>query len=1060
MSTDYRDQLQIALGTAYTIERELGGGGMSRVFLAEENALGRKVVVKVLPPDLLTGLSVDRFKREIRLAANLQQAQIVPVLSTGEVDGIPYYTMPFVDGESLRATLARTGPLPMTEVVGILRDVTRALSYAHEHGVVHRDIKPDNVLLSGGTAVVTDFGIAKAISAARERTADAELTQLGTSIGTPAYISPEQAAGDPDVDHRADIYSLGCMAYELLAGHSPFEGRTPQRMLAAHLTETPVPIEAIRPDVPPALAALVRQCLEKDPAARPQSASEISSQLDAATSGSSAAMPALLLSGPGAGRRALLAYAAMFVAVALVAKAAVVALGLPDWVFGGAVTLMAIGLPVMFVTAYAHVTARRAATRTPPLTPGGTLAAPATMTAMAMRASSHLTWRRNFKYAAGAIGAFTVIVAAIMMLRLFGIGPVASLLAAGTLSGRERLLVVDFDAGKDSSLSHVMTEAVRMNLGQSSAVSIMPPTAVAAALQRMQKPPATRIDLPLAREIALREGAKAIVAGSATPIGNGYVVSLRLVSADSGSDLAAFQKTVDGPSQLLDAIDGLTRKLRGRIGESLKTVRDAPALEKVTTGSMDALRKYAEANRALDLSGDYAKAATLLREAVAKDTNFAMAYRKLGVTLSNLGMPRPQSDSALTRAYQLRDRLTDKERYLTIATYYMAGPGRNRQKAAEAFEQALAIDPTDVTAATNLATNLLSRRQNARAESLYTSLAQPSRATQSTMSALIGVLFNSGRVAVAESVYAELLKRFPNAQLAQTMPAYFMYQRGQLDSVDAFWQVRRVGTNPLLRLGALSNLSTQALLRGRLHDALMLRDEATAANVARGVPTNPLNDSLTSVAVDIWYRGRNEEGLRKLDASLARVPLRSLPIERRPYSSVATYYAWAGHPEKARAILAQFDADVTDTTLRAAYAPARHGILAEILLAEKKPVDALKEFWRSDSLPDGPSSNCSFCIDVDLGRAFDMANMPDSAIAHWETYVGATYLGRVGMDALYLAGIRKRLGEMYEAKGNTQRAATNYAAFLALWKGADPELQPKVQEVRRRLARLKDAGGR
>src|SRR5262245_18891493 len=164
---DQRTQLQASLGSAYTLERELGGGGMSRVYVAEETALGRKVVVKVLPPDRSAGLDADRFHREIQLAAKLQQAQIVPVLSAGQVDGVPYYTMPFVEGESLRARLARDGALPVQDVVNILRDVTRALAYAHSHGVVHRDIKPDNVLLSGGSAVVTDFGIAKAISAAR-----------------------------------------------------------------------------------------------------------------------------------------------------------------------------------------------------------------------------------------------------------------------------------------------------------------------------------------------------------------------------------------------------------------------------------------------------------------------------------------------------------------------------------------------------------------------------------------------------------------------------------------------------------------------------------------------------------------------------------------------------------------------------------------------------------------------------------------------------------------------------------------------------------------------------
>src|SRR5919197_4054089 len=204
---DQRSQLQSALGSAYTLERELGGGGMSRVFLAEERALGRKVVVKVLPPELSAGVNAERFNREIQLAARLQQAQIVPVLTAGQVDGVSYYTMPFVEGESLRARLAREGALPIADVVSVLRDVTRALAYAHDHGVVHRDIKPDNVLLSGGTAVVTDFGIAKAISAARTSSNDTALTLLGTSVGTPAYISPEQAAGDPEVDHRADIYS-------------------------------------------------------------------------------------------------------------------------------------------------------------------------------------------------------------------------------------------------------------------------------------------------------------------------------------------------------------------------------------------------------------------------------------------------------------------------------------------------------------------------------------------------------------------------------------------------------------------------------------------------------------------------------------------------------------------------------------------------------------------------------------------------------------------------------------------------------------------------------------
>ncbi|MGI8842544.1 MAG: protein kinase domain-containing protein [Gemmatimonadaceae bacterium] len=284
-----RDQLQASLGSAYTLERELGGGGMSRVFVAEEARLRRKLVVKVLLPELAAGVSAERFQREIELAASLQQANIVPVITAGETDGLPYYMMPFVDGLSLRARLERNGALPVGEAMSVLRDVTRALAYAHERGVVHRDIKPENILLSGDAAVVTDFGIAKALSASRTQAPGGTLTQVGTSIGTPAYMAPEQAAGDPDTDHRADLYALGCVAYEMLAGAAPFAGRPTHQLFAAHLTEIPGPLGATRPDVPRAIAQLVARLLEKDPARRPQSAREVLHALDGATKGAGAA---------------------------------------------------------------------------------------------------------------------------------------------------------------------------------------------------------------------------------------------------------------------------------------------------------------------------------------------------------------------------------------------------------------------------------------------------------------------------------------------------------------------------------------------------------------------------------------------------------------------------------------------------------------------------------------------------------------------------------------------------------------------------------------------------
>jgi serine/threonine protein kinase len=275
-----QQQLQTTLGDAYRLEGELGGGGMSRVFVALETALGRKVVIKVLLPELAAGVSVDRFRREIQLAAQLQHPHIVPLLSAGEFQGLPYFIMPFVSGESLRARMMRSGELPIPESVRILRDVVSALAYAHSFGVVHRDIKPDNVLISGGVAVVTDFGVAKAVTASSGSSAPA-LTSLGLALGTPAYMAPEQASGDAHVDHRADIYALGVMAYEMLSGRPLFPGRPLQAVLAAHVIETPEPVDRLRPAVSPLLASLVMSCLAKRPADRPQSGTDVLHALDA-----------------------------------------------------------------------------------------------------------------------------------------------------------------------------------------------------------------------------------------------------------------------------------------------------------------------------------------------------------------------------------------------------------------------------------------------------------------------------------------------------------------------------------------------------------------------------------------------------------------------------------------------------------------------------------------------------------------------------------------------------------------------------------------------------------
>jgi tetratricopeptide (TPR) repeat protein len=1044
-----REQLQKTLGDAYRLERELGGGGMSRVFLAEERRLERKVVVKVLSPDLAQGLSAERFEREIRTVAALQQANIVPVLTAGETDGLPFYTMPFVEGESLRVHLGR-GPVPINEVISIVRDVAKALGYAHQRGVVHRDIKPDNVLLSGGTAVVTDFGIAKAISAARTDSGSETLTQIGTSIGTPAYMAPEQAAGDPNVDHRADIYALGAMAYELLAGHPVFANRTPQRMLAAHMSEAPRPVAELRGDVPASLAELVMRCLAKNPDERPPTAGDIARVLDTITSGGgSPAMPAVLLGGPGMFKKALAIYAAAFVVVAVVARAAIIGIGLPEWVFAGSLIVMALGLPVVLWTGYVQRVTRRALAATPTFTPGGTPSTThGTLANIALKAAPHVSWYRTARGGMYAFGVFIALVAAFMTLRSLGIGPFGTLLAAGRLSGRDPILLTDFKTtNADTSLGRVVSDAVRAGLSGSSAFTLMSPVAIVGSLERMQKPSQTRIDFETAREIAQREGLKAIVDGEITGVEGGYIVSIRLVRADSAIVLASFRETGTGPQGLIDAADKLARALRGKAGESLRSVNATPSLSRATTSSLDALRKYSEANRANSVGNP--RSIILAREAVALDSTFASAWSGLAANLSNFGGTQSAIDSALANAYKYRDRLPVQERDAVTARYFWLGPGRDRRKALAAYEAILQRDSIPAVMV-NLGEVLRSRREFARAESLNVAASRLLPDAATSRGNTIELQLDQGKVKEAAAIAVQMKE--VSAIYAAARRPYVLYAQGELAVGRAFADsILKVGGEARRRIG-LPAARAWALLDGRLRDYTTYTDESKET---RDAPLT--DDEVFGISVGIAAKGPTPADVARLEAAIARIAFRDLPMVDRPYLGVAGAYARAGSVEKARAMLARYNAEMTDTSLRRVQTPDLHDALAEIALASGKPLEALTEFRLGDIAYDGgPADECAPCLSFNLARAYDAAGKADSAVMMFEKYLATPYWLKASaeMDPLRLPAMHERLGQLYEAMGKSEKAAEHYRAFIDLWKNADPELQPRVADAKRRLARL------
>ncbi|HET7023634.1 MAG TPA: protein kinase [Gemmatimonadales bacterium] len=1055
---DLQSQLQAHLGQTFVIERELGGGGMSRVFLANEVRLGRKVVIKVLSPDLVQGINAQRFEREILLAASLQQANIVPVLSAGEVDGLPYFTMPYVDGESLRKRLS-AGPIPIHDVIAILRDVTKALAYAHARGIVHRDIKPDNVLLSGGTAVVTDFGIAKALSASRGADSGVTLTQLGTAIGTPAYMAPEQVAGDPNLDHRVDLYALGCVAHELLTGQAPFADRTPQKVLAAHLSEAAVPVTTLRADCPPALATLVTHLLRKDPADRVQSAVDVLHDLDAVSVTSSQTSA---LSAPGMLPKALALYVLATGAAAILAKAAVVGIGLPDWVFPGTMIVMLLGLPALLITAYVKRVARQAIAATPTLTPGGTtLPRPpgGTIATLALKANPHVSWRRTARGGMYTMGAFVVVIAGFMTLRALGIGPWGSLLARGALAHDSRIVLASFSAAPDdSSLAPIVGEAVRAALSQSTSIRVMDPVEVAPILQQMKRAPGATLDAPTAREVATRSGAAAVLTGRLARAGTGYAVSLELTRATDGSSLASYQATADGPKDLLTVVDGLAKKLRGRIGESLRQVQRAVPLAQATTSSLEALRIYSEAAEANDVDQDFDRAVQLARQAVAIDSTFALAWRKLAVALVNSSSSPLAVDSALDQAMKYADRLPDREKYLVHGFYYeqhrtQADPA----KALTAYQAVYAVDSSNTTA-----TNEMMRLYGARGEydssSYYARRQFEIQPNVRNGAVLAGTLSLSRGTDAAGKLLDSIVRADPGAAgNSVVLLTRFGLDRqlGLMDSAAAVAGALSRSPQVPTSITGQDFESRLATVAGQLSRATTLYDQVTTILAKRGGAA--AIDGMAEAEMDIRFRGRSADGVRRLDGIVAGRQWAAAGPIQRPYTEVATLYALAGNPDRARTILARYQQEDPEGFRAVTSQPDIGAARGEIALAAGNTAEALQQFRNSRPLNGNGAVACSGCVSFNLARAFDRAGQTDSAIAEFERYLGTPVVLRE--DFVALAAVHKRLGELYDGKNEPKKAIEQYAAFTDQWKNADADLQPVVTDVRKRLNELRSREG-
>ena len=1041
---DLAARLQSALGESYRIDRELGGGGMSRVFLAEEARLGRKVVVKVLPPEMSAAVQTERFQREIQVAASLQHPHIVPLLTAGAAGDLLYYVMPFIEGESLDAKLAREGALPVPEAVRILRDVVDALAYSHGRGVIHRDIKPANVMLSGRHAMVTDFGVAKAVSASS--VTGGSLTSLGIALGTPAYMAPEQAAADPNVDHRADLYSLGAVAYEMLAGRKPYEAPTPQAMLAAHVSGTPDPVSRYRASIPPALAGAVMRCLEKHPADRWQAAADLSQALESAVTPSGGMTPASTAPYPAARDAAWAAYrrdhpgriAGLFLGAAagitVLAFAVTRLAGLPDWNWIGAAILMAIGFPIVLYTS--RLERRRAEARTQ-----GTLR-------FEPEPLHHgwFTWRRALLGGALALGGLAVLTAGYAGARALGIGPGRTLVSSGVLGETDRLILADFiNRTADSTLGPSVTEALRVDLGQSKVVRLLGPRDIASARVRMQLPPEAAVDEAVALEIAKREGAKAVITGEVTALGSGFVLTARIIEASTGEERVAVRKTASGPAELLSALDDLSATLRERVGESLKSIRGSEPLERVATSSLEALRVYSTGVRVFN-AGKYEDAVPLLEKAIRADSGFGMAWRKLAVTLGNLGTRRTDQVEAARRAYQLRDRLTPVEGYLAEA-YFFSAVERDEDRAIAAYRAALEFDPGEAAALNNLGMmlNQVERYEEAEAV-LRRGMEQGGRRT--FFDNLFDAQIRQGKWAAADSTLVLAEARVPSAE------AFVAIRR-----VTAAMAARDYERAESLQALVPESLVTQADVRqyqflrvdvyqatGR-HAGVLRELEAIAPRMwAEGARGTALDLALARAYYHIMFRADTTATLRAIDQALARYPLADIPPQERPYWSLADIYAYLRRPELVRQ--------------QRTAAEAAHPV------AERSPEDPL--YWdarEAEARGDlggarramesaRAASKCSRCGLYALGRLLDRLGEADSARAVYERVLAAPPAGTWVEELTFIGPTYERLGQMYDARGNREKALHYYGKFAETWRKADKEYQPRVTAAKARMAVL------
>lgn len=719
-------------------------------------------------------------------------------------------------------------------------------------------------------------------------------------------------------------------------------------------------------------------------------------------------------------------------------------LGLPDWVFPFAMLLLLIGLPIIVATAV--VQGRHAAAVA--AVPADAVDVRANESA-ASAPGPELSPRRLFTWRNALVGGglafllLAVVTTGFMFMRNRGIGPVGSLVAKGMLESQAPVVLAQFES-PDPSIGAAATEALRIDLSQSNVVEVVDPAAVAGALTRMERDPATALTPELAREIAIREGYAAVIAGQITAVGNGYQLTARIVDASSGQTLSSDRQTAANADEIIPAIDRLSSRMRERIGESYSDLRADEPLHRVTTASLEALEKYSQGVEIFEVGGDEAVGNALLEEAVELDPGFAMAWRKLGLTRTGGWSRRVE---AFERAYELRDRLTERERLLTEATYY-SQVTRDHQASITAHERLIELDPNDDWALNNLGATYADLGEWALAERYFEAASTADSGNSLSFRNTAAAEMNQGKLDEAEATLAWTLQRFPEDRVAAGFAVALETNRGDYEAaVAAVEHFDELPSDPAVLMEKTSWLAGIAATRGRLADAEELMTESARHHEASGRSNPMMSMAQSLVWIDLTVREDRTRARERLDALLQADGFADQGPLDRPYVRALNLLSATGSRAEVEAMIREFEAEVPEEYRRDL--EDDYPFWEANLLAQEGDYEGAIAHLQGREL-----RTCELCGYMPVALFFDRAGMADSAIVYYEGYANAFANYRLFWDANNLGPTLERLGQLHDETGDTENAAVYYARFVDLWEDADPELQPRVEAARARLAEI------